>query len=249
MQKKHHIKIGDIFTTKENCNVKVLDYKNCNEILIEFQDKHKHKVYVQSSNLKRGLVKNPYLATAYNTGYVGVGSYKTINGRTPTEEYNKWRNMLMRCYDANYINKTPTYIDCYVCDEWLNFQNFAEWYTKQKYYGLGYELDKDLLIDGNKIYSPNTCILVPQEINKLLIDREAKRGDYPIGMCFDKKRNKFSVSFSVNAKTKHLGRFDTVEQASQAYQAAKKANIKRMALEWQNRIDKRLFDALMAKAA
>ena len=74
--------------------------------------------------------------------------------------------MFNRCYNEKYHEKQPTYIGCSVSEEFWNFQNFAEWYNQKKYicnYAL--ELDKDLLYEGNKIYAPSKCCLLPKEIN------------------------------------------------------------------------------------
>lgn len=83
--------------------------------------------------------------------------------------------MFVRCYDDKYQLRQPTYIGCSVSDDFCNFQNFAEWYSHYKYkckYPL--EIDKDLLYEGNKIYSPKTCCLLPKEINSTL---NSKRHD------------------------------------------------------------------------
>lgn len=105
----------------------------------------------------------------YGIGYYGDGKYTArING-IKTEEYIKWFSMFNRCYDEKYQKKQPTYIGCSVAEEFWNFQNFAEWYNKKKYvcnYQL--ELDKDLLYEGNKIYSPSKCCLLPKEINNAI---------------------------------------------------------------------------------
>ena len=246
---KPTIKVGDIFITNENYQVKVIDYKNFDNVTVEFQDENKHVAIVNAANLKKGRVKNPYRKTICGVGFYGVGDYKAFNGIGSTAEYDAWRSMMKRCYDAKTLEQHPTYKGCTVCDEWHNFQNFAEWYTSQEYYSKGYQLDKDLLVNNNKVYSPLTCSLVPQQINKLFTDSGATRGQYPIGVYFEKDSGKFKAVISIDNKRISIGRFDTVEQASQAYQARKKAHIKYAALEWQNRIDERLFNALMAKAA
>lgn len=170
MSKKEE-RLGKTNISNEGCEMKIIEYKNANNIWVEFQDKHRAKVCTTYNNFKKGEVKNPYHPNVYGVGYYGQGKYKSsINGK-PTKVYNHWRDMLRRCYDPYYLNKEPTYIDCYVCEEWHNFQNFSEWFYKH-YYEIPnerIELDKDILFKGNKIYSPETCILVPQRINTLFI--------------------------------------------------------------------------------
>lgn len=245
---KPSVKVGDTLITNEGCKVKVTHYQNRDNVTIEFQGEFIHSMVVNASNLKAGKVKNPYLRRVYGIGYFGIGKHITRENNKQSLAYRAWFHMMSRCYDAKFHEMQPTYKDCTVAEIWHNFQNFAEWYTSQEHYGKGYQLDKDILIGGNKVYSPSTCVLAPKEINMLFADCGASRGAYPVGVCWDKERQKFSSVVTINAKSKYLGRFDTVEQASQAYQVAKKANIKRMALEWQNRIDEKLFNALLAKA-
>jgi len=249
MQKKHYFKTGDTFTTNEGCTIKVIEYFNALNILIEFQDKHKHTRIVRAEHIIKGSIKNPFFKSVWGVGFIGLGKFLAKKDKKMTHEYTVWNLMLARCYDKNHMDKNPTYEGCSVAEIWHNFQNFAEWFTSQKHYSDGYELDKDILIDGNRIYSPNTCILAPKEINTLFNQREAARGAYPIGVTIDKPTGKYNAGLRKNGKTTHIGYFDTVEQASQAYQKAKKEYVKQKALEWQDRIDKRLFDALMAKAA
>ena len=248
MQKRPAVKIGDTFITKEGCTLVVVEYNDQKDVLVEFIDEFRHRFKTSSNSLRKGLIKNPFHPSVCGVGYLGVGDFRCSLDSIVTQEYAKWHRMIHRCYDAKFHEKNPTYKDCMVCDDWHNFQNFAEWYTKQKGYDENYELDKDLLISGNKVYSPDTCMLAPSQINSLLLDCGARRGEYPVGVCYDKKLGKFKAQISIDGKPRHIGFFKTVEQASEAYQIAKKANIKRMALEWQDRIDKRLFDALMAKA-
>lgn len=115
--------------------------------------------------------------------------------------YNVWVKMIRRCYSESYHKRRPTYKDCVVCDEWLNFSNFRKWMVGQDWQGK--QLDKDLLFVGNKLYSPDTCIFVVSKVNNFIIDNAASRGLYLIGACFDKNKNKFS-SYCNNPFTKEL---------------------------------------------
>ena len=90
----------------------------------------------------------------------------TIDGsRVMCPAYSAWHSMIERCYSEKYHDKKPTYKECYVCDEWLYFLKFKSWMEKQDYKGK--ELDKDILIQGNKVYSPETRIFVDKTINVL----------------------------------------------------------------------------------
>lgn len=179
-------------------------------------------------------------------GYLGVGYYKpTINGKT-TIAYNAWRNMIHRCYDKEYQNIKTTYKECILCEEWLNFQNFAKWCDKN-YYMIDNEimnLDKDILCKGNKIYSPETCIFVPQRINKLFIKSNKRRGELPIGVCHTNPKNKFKSYCSTQNKFIYLGNYITPELAFDAYKKCKENVIKEVADEYKNKIPKILYDAM-----
>ena len=110
--------------------------------------------------------------------------YKTVGNTTTTikgkdkKSYQCWSNMLKRCYNKNVHNKQPTYKDCSVCNEWLCYANFEKWYDENYYEieGERTELDKDILFKGNKVYSPITCIFVPQRINTLFTKSNRKFG-------------------------------------------------------------------------
>lgn len=115
-------------------------------------------------DIKSGMVKDPNVPTAFGVGFLGVGEHKTsINGRE-TPHYKAWKNMLARCYDDNTQSKNPTYIGCSVCNEWLSFQVFSDWYLRNKPSG-NYHLDKDTKVIGNKLYSPETCLFITASEN------------------------------------------------------------------------------------
>ena len=243
------IEKGYAFLTNGGCKAKVIDYVSSKNVRIQFLDEYGYQTITSTTHIKSGAVKNPYQPKVAGVGFVGVGKHIASVGTKSTEEYLLWKSMIYRCYDSNFHERQPTYKDCTVCDEWHNFQNFAEWYIKQEFNGCDYCLDKDLLIDGNKIYSPETCVLAPRQINNLFLDSSTIRGECPIGVCLEKRKNRFVAYIKKNGKHCYIGMFQTAEQASQAYQKAKKEYVKQKALEWQNRIDERLFNALMAKAS
>ena len=167
------------------------------------------------------------------------------NGKN-TKAYATWRNMLKRCYNSACQKLYPTYIGCSVSNEWLYFPNFKEWFDAN--YVEGWHLDKDLLLNGNKIYSPDTCIFAPRQINLLFTDSGRSRGEYPIGVYFHKNTGKFMAHVSIDGKEQHIGYFTNVDEAHKAYLIAKKANVIRMANEWREKIQPKLYDALIRKA-
>jgi hypothetical protein len=173
--------------------------------------------------------------------------YCVMDGDRGFPPYATWTQMLTRCYSERYIKATPTYKDCVVCDEWKRYSNFEKWFKDTSNgYRDGYCLDKDIIVKGNKVYSPDTCCFVPNEINALFIKHDGKRGKYPIGVSAHNK--KFCARINVFQKgSVWLGSFNTSEEAFVAYKQAKESYIKDMAQKYFNedKITKRVYDALM----
>jgi len=180
--------INEVYITNEGYKIQIIDYVDTKNVLIKFVDRPEVQIWSTLQNIKNGQIKNPYHPSVYNHGYYGVGQYTARKDNVKTEEYIKWFSMFVRCYDESYQEKQPTYIGCSISEEFWNFQNFAEWYNKNKYecsYPL--ELDKDFLYEGNKIYSPSTCCLIPKEINNLI---NYKRRDFEaMKKLYDKYKN------------------------------------------------------------
>lgn len=153
----------------------------------------------------------------------GVG-YNDLPYIRNEKTYTKWANMLNRCYSQNYHIKNPTYMSCTVCDEWLVFSKFKEWYDSNKRAGM--DLDKDILIRGNKVYGPQFCRFVPKEINRLLTDHGAKRGQFKQGVSWSNQHKKFRASISRLDGPEHIGYFTTEDDAFAAYKTEKEKWIK-----------------------
>ena len=233
-------------------NMKIIEYNGRHDVWIEFQDEYKAKVHTGYGNFKKGKVKNPYHPNIYGVGYLGQGKYKATENNKNTKAYTYWHDMLKRCYDPWFLNKEPTYIECYVCDEWLCFQNFAEWFYKNYYEieGQKMQLDKDILYKGNKIYSPNTCIIAPQRINQLIVNKQKHRGKYPIGVYDWLNRTNGDKLLLVRCSTLErleiLGYFPLNKpfQAFTCYKNFKENYIKQVADEYKDLIPKELYEAL-----
>lgn len=135
--------------------------------------------------------------------------------------YTRWRDMLRRCYDAKYQEKKPTYVGCTVSNDWLTFTNFKNWMAAQDWEGK--HLDKDLLVEGNKVYGPDTCVFVTPTVNSFTNDRGNDRGEWLIGVCWDKRAGKFLAQCSnpFTKKNEKLGHFDCEQEAHQAWKARK----------------------------
>lgn len=157
---------------------------------------------------------------------------KRINGKMKQcPIYVTWCNMLKRCYSSLTQEKQPSYKGCSVCDEWLVFSNFKKWMEEQDWEGKF--LDKDLLFPGNKIYSPETCILVSRGVNNFLTSRSRDRGSFPLGVSWHSPSKKFCayVSNPFLSKQEHLGLFNTAEEAHAAWLSRKKEIAKELAAQ------------------
>ena len=167
------------------------------------------------------------------------------------KEYTSWTEMLRRCFSEKEQTRHPTYKGCSVSDNFLNYTFFYDWCHEQVGFGKvddkgrSWCLDKDILFTGNKIYSEDTCVFVPNEINVFFVDSGASRGEYPIGVYFDKSSGKFMAYCTVNSKMKNLGLFNTPQEAFLKYKSIKESLCKELALKWQHEIDPRLFNAMM----
>lgn len=179
-------------------------------------------------------------------GYCSTDLKGSENGKQ-TRCYITWVGVLSRGYIQKFKDKFPTYQDVTVCEEWHDYQNFHKWY-QEHYYELDsdrVDLDKDILVRDNKVYSPETCRFVPVSINLLLNTHSRFRGDSPQGVCCDKKHNKYVSHMSVDGKVKHLGYFSTPEEAFEAYKEAKESHIKVKANEYKDVLPIDVYEALM----
>jgi len=180
---------------------------------------------------------------------VGVNDWDglTCIGGKDIKEYKLWASMLKRCFDEKFKQNRPSYQDVTCSKEWLSMTKFIEDVSQMKGFGLsGWQLDKDILQKGNKLYSKDNCCFVPAEVNNLLIKSDNSRGEYPIGVYFHKATGKFVAQLAINGKRKHLGLFTTPEEAFQVYKLAKEAYIKVVAHKWKHLLDNRVFQALMS---
>jgi hypothetical protein len=250
-------RLGEISTNCQSEPMKIIAYRTATDIDIQFLET-KNVVYHQTySNFQKGAIKDYFLPTFYGVGILGDSEILDENGKR-TLAFNLWEFMLQRCYYDADLQRYPTYQPCSVCDDWLHLSNFEEW-IETNYYQCGDEkmcLDKDILYKNNKIYSPETTIIVPERINILFTKTNANRGQYPIGVYYKKKNQKFVAQVSrlkdEKSHTKqqeHLGLYDTTEEAFQAYKIAKESYIKEVADFYMNKYSnfpQKLYDALYA---
>lgn len=176
----------------------------------------KDSVGFSSKRCRESLV----LGVGFNSG----GEFKAKRKGKHTREYQAWINMLQRCYDKKYQGKQPTYVGCSVCIDWLDYQNFAKWYYDNHPNDDGkYNLDKDLKVIGSKVYSPETCMIIPNIVNTFIVDCGARRGSFLIGVSFHKRVGKFvsRCSNPITKKCESLGCFTDEIDAHLAWRKRK----------------------------
>ncbi len=240
-------RVGEVFYSTKYGKITIIEYYGFENCTIQFEDGTiiKNKIF---DHVKRLIVKNPNFPSIYGIAYIGQGVYGASRDQVKNLFYNKFKNMIERSADKKLKEKFPAYKDVTVCVEWLNFQNFAKWmdenYNPETMEG--WHLDKDILFKSNKIYSPDTCCFVPQEINALFTKGEKRRGRYPIGVSFNNGRGKkFKSCIEKYGKSLYLGLFDTEEEAFEAYKTAKEYHIKEVAEKWRSKITEKVYNALI----
>ena len=233
-------RVGEKYTTNEGYEVEIIEYYS-GKYNIKFTYSEHIKYGVAIGELISGEIKNPFHPSIQGVGYLGIKSNSNISKSPP---FLKWQSMLLRGYNKKFKEKHPTYKDVTVCKEWHNFQNFAKWYDEKwkPWMDKTWNLDKDILVKGNKIYSPETCAFVPQEINNMLLNTISYRGKQPKGVW--KHGEKYCAEVMRKGAKERLGTFDTSELAFNAYKKAKETIIKIAAEEWRGKIEDPCYQAL-----
>ena len=236
---------GEVFSTNSGEKCVIVKYINNANVEVQFLDDYRHKVNATLQQIKKGNLKNPYSRSICGVGYIGVGRFNVSVLGKHTKEYDIWVGMMRRCYCEKTKRNLPTYEGCTACEEWHDFQVFAKWLTEHRFYSLGYELDKDIIVQGNKQYSPRCCTLVPRAINSLLADNASRRGSNYQGVYFNTKTMKFQASLSCYGKSVWLGVFNTEREAFLSYKEAKESYIKAVAMSWKGKVEDTVFTSLL----
>lgn len=231
--------------TNEGYDVVVVNYVNSVNVIVEILDNFGYRCKVESKQLNLGTIKNPYHKSTLGVGYLGVGEYRCSTKGVLTREYITWSSAMTRCYSEKYQNRFPKYRGCVMHEDWHNFQNFAKWYTSQVGYECGFDLDKDLLVAGNKVYSPNTCVIIPKQINNFLLLRKGDRGKHPLGVSFCKAKKQYTAYCSEKSSRNLIGYYETPDEAHEAYKAKKESLAQSLACEWFGLVDSRVITALL----
>ena len=224
----------------------IKEYRTNRDIDVYFPEYNWTFEHAQYTHFKNGKIKCPYERRYYGKGYLGEGKYKISNNGRPYEYYVIWYNMLMRCYDPKYQEKQPTYKGCKVEEFLLNFQNMGKWIENNYYEVPGEQmcLDKDILHKGNKVYSRDTCIFVPERINLLFTKSNNTRGKNPIGIHQLSSGNYQVMCSNGYGKNIPLGTYLTKEEAFNVYKNYKEKVIKEVIDSYEGKIPEPFYSKL-----
>ena len=191
--------VGKVCKSKSSRGFKVLKYNDSKNVEIQFLNTG-HETVARLDNIKSGLIKDPYLSSVYGVGIFGT-KYSSILMSLLQKEYELLTHMLQRCYSTSLKKKSPTHEGCEVSDNFKSYEYFYEWRHSQVGFGIeGFELDKELLIKCNKVYSESTCAFLPKEINSVLTKSTAIRGEYLIGTHWSSSNKAFVARVRKNKK-------------------------------------------------
>lgn len=235
-------KIGDTFTNKEGQRCEVVGYLGAGEILIRFVDTG-HKLTTKMDTLRSGGFRDPYHPFICGVGYMGT-KYTSVDSK----QYNMWTSMLRRCYGGSAAGKDASYEGCFVEEYLHGFENFYDFVTPMKGFSLGYQLDKDLLVRGNREYRRDRITFLPKIINVAIqgSKKGVKGGNLPAGVFYRKDTNKYRAISGEYGKLVHCGQYCDPMDAFYAYKKSKEAYLKKLAIEYKDTIELQAFDALMS---
>ncbi len=161
--------------------------------------------------------------------------------------YGFWSRMIERCYSEKSLLRYPQYLTVSIYQDWQYFSNFYNWATT--HYIENYELDKDIIQIGSRIYSPDTCCFVPQEINKSII--ETVKGNFPCGVWYKQRSarmtNERSKPYIAECCGIILGQFESAFEAHQAWQLAKINHINNLIDKYFGLIDIRAINGFKSR--
>ncbi len=210
--------INTIHKTEKNEMFKVISKTKKDKRVIKFLDEFGYECEVSIQNFKN--IKNPFTPSVCGVGYLG-------DSNKDNKSFTVWRSMLCRCYNEKFLNTCKTYKGTEVSEIWHSYLNFKNWFdsTYPKDLHLYLELDKDLMQQGikNKVYSPNTCVWLPKNVNSFLTNKRIDNSTGYIGVSWSNTHKKFTVQINVfgENKRKSIGNFSDAEEASTTYKNAR----------------------------
>ena len=250
------LKIGDKLPSNNNNEFEVIEIVNNWSVKIKFNDDFGYESIVNTGDAIRGQVKNPYFPIVQERGYLGAGLYTSgTNCNLHKKAYMAWHNMISRCYDPRFkdIKRGKSYSNTTVASEWFNYQIFAEWYCKNLInidnIDIKFNLDKDILSPESKCYSQETCCIIPEEINKVIVShivRNKSRKLSKIRSCLD---GTYSIQIRTNCKTTTFSGFKSEKECFEVYLKSKENEIAAVISKYRNILNEKVYLALIEYAS
>lgn len=228
--------LGKEFQSNSCGKYTVIEYFDNKNTTVKFEDGT--VLYnITTNRIRTGIIKNKNHPTLCGKGFEGYGKYSIVKDKKAGKI---WNNIIRMCCNEKAQDRKSSYKELTVCEEWHNFQNFAEWFYENydenamsKWF-----LSRGILIKNSKLFSPETCCFAPQELIKHIKQEKTNRKEYPIGVS---KQSTFFSSFG----GKQVHGFHTAEEAFENYKVRKEASLKILAEEWKDRIPEKLYKALI----
>lgn len=242
--KKPYYNIGDIVENRHGSKAEVVFYESSKKVWVEFLDDVGYVNNYTAHMLRAGVFRNPFFPATYGIGFYGVlpvGVDK--RGELYRRAQKSWFSMMARCYCDKLHKRLPTYKGCEVGEDWRNFSNFYLWCENNVFFIEGYQLDKDLLYKDNKLYSAETCAMVPAVINTFLSTGVENKGSKYLGVRKDK--GYFAAVMSQAGVFKYLGNFKCEYEAHLCYKKEKELYAKALAEDWKGRIPDSIYNMLI----
>lgn len=237
--------VGKVFPSNNCGDVEVIEALDKGKLKVKFLNTGNVRVYDKASVVRQEM-RDVEAFPVYTTGIQDIKGY-LVKGQPNPKDYNIWNAIRQRCYNLNIQDRLyPQYIGCTMSEDFLIFSKFKEWYNNQ--IGCdqdGWHIDKDLLVKGNKVYSAETCILLPKQINSAIVIHNRGSNNFPMGVIYNCTKTRYRARIQRKEGWESLGAYDTPEEAFYAYKPVKEAYVKSIAEQWKDKIDPRAYQALM----
>ena len=242
---KYINRLGEEKINNQGEHMVIISYRNAEDIDVLFDSGYIAKTQ-RYSHFTLGCIKDIYFPNVQGKGFIGEGKYGISTEIHTIKVYKIWESMLDRCYGRTASKNNPSYKECEVDNRWYNYQSFGHWIEDNGYSIKGQKmcLDKDILLKNNKKYGPDTCCIVPNEINVMLTNSKIKRGNYPIGVHYEKNTGKYRAVVSRKRIGSISKAFITVEEAFLFYKEEKEKYIKYIADIYKEQIPIHIYKAL-----
>lgn len=244
--RKSRVNVGDVFNNDKYGPYEIL-FKNIAERKVTVKFLNTGGIFdFNTAVIYTNSVKDYLYPSVYGVGCLGES---TVNSGDPLKNtiILTWKGMMGRCYNPQYSENRPTYVECVTSQSWTNQVNFKAWFIKQianGYYQDGWELDKDLLFRQNKIYSEETCVFLPQRLNQLQQVKKDSEYNWLPGVNFDKSRGKFKSEVNFDGKRHYFPRRETEMESFLEYKELKEKLVRADAENWKGIIDPRAYESL-----